>query len=163
MLLQPWTLASSLSYTSSNTPVLWVEGGMVMGYRALTGICNGVPTQTQCETTAPRHARSLQNRWNWIQPVSPQPWAVPLSPCHCPATVVVQLSCCKTSGVKVDPAPTASHKTPFESKFYYRLIYCLHFYSNRRSPLGTGLSSQPLHKHQIRCSLPQRASSLSSK
>lgn len=153
MLPQPWT--PSLSYTSSNTPVLPVEGGMVLGYRALTSVCKGGPTQTQHETTARRHARSLQNGWNWIQSVSPQP-------CHCPTMVIVRLCCCKMNGVKVALAPTASHKIPFELKFYYWLIYCLHVYSIRRSPLGTGLPCQPLRKRQVRCSLSQRASNLSS-
>lgn len=131
MLPQPWTLALSLSYTSSITPVLLVEGGTVMGYRALTSVCKGGPTQTQHETTAPRHARSLQNGWNWIQSMSP--W-----PRHRPTLVIVQLCCCKMNGVKVALAPTASHKIPFELKFYYWLIYCLHFYSIRRSPWEQG-------------------------
>lgn len=111
-------------------PVLWVEGGTVMGYRGLTGVFNGVPTQTQDETPAPRHTRSLQNSWNWIQSVSPQL-------CHRPTMVIVQLSCCKR--VKVDPAPTDSHKTPFDLKFYesYLLFAFLQY---QEIPLGNRAS-----------------------
>lgn len=123
-----------------------------MEYRALTGVFSGVPTQIQHETTALWHTGSLQNGWNWIQSVS-------LQLCHRPTTVIVQLSCCEW--VKVDPALIDSHETPFDLKFYYYLSFA--FLQYQEIPLGIGLPCQPLHNHQIRWSLSQRASRLSSK
>lgn len=151
-----WALALSLSCSSSNSPVLWVEGGMVMGHRALAEGFGGfgvVPPQTQHETTVPWHTRNLQNGWNWIQSVSPQL-------CHHPTTVTVQLSSCRMS-----EGGSCTHRQP-QNSFWVKILllcYYLHFYSIRRCPLGAGLPCQPLHKHQRRWSLSQRDSSLSSK